>query len=85
VNIWREIARARAGIVINCDRTELERALLELLEHAAPRQDMGTAGRRLAREVFSWRAAGDRMIALYRDILNARDGAAADGGRRLSL
>lgn len=85
VNIWREIARARAGIVINCDRAELERALLELLEHATPRQDMGRAGRRLAREVFSWRAAGDRMIELYRDILKARGGAAADGGRGLSL
>jgi glycosyltransferase involved in cell wall biosynthesis len=69
VNIWREIVRSNAGVVIDCDAAELEQALVRVLDEPALRQRMTEAARRLACEHFNWRAAGDRMLELYRDIL----------------
>jgi glycosyltransferase involved in cell wall biosynthesis len=68
VNIWREVAQADAGIVINCDSTELERALVRLLDEPGLSQQMSEAGPRLARDSFSWRTAGDRLLEVYRGI-----------------
>ena len=72
VNIWREVALAGAGIVVNCDVAELKRALLEVLDNRALRQEMGEAGRRLASESFSWPSAVDKLMAVYRDIVTCQ-------------
>jgi glycosyltransferase involved in cell wall biosynthesis len=69
VNIWREVAEAGAGIVVDCDAEEVRRALAALLDDPAGRQGMGKRARRLVRERFSWEAAGDRMVEAYRQIL----------------
>ena len=79
VNIWREVALAGAGIVINCDVAELTRALLEVLDNRAMRQEMGEAGRRLAREKFSWQTAGDQLVRLYHEVVAGRSPASATG------
>jgi glycosyltransferase involved in cell wall biosynthesis len=57
------------GIVISCDSAELEQALLKLLDRPDLRQQMGEDERRLARDCFRWRAAGDRLLEVYRDIV----------------
>jgi glycosyltransferase involved in cell wall biosynthesis len=72
VNIWREIADADAGLVVNCDAAELQRALLAMLDDRQLRLTMGAAGRRLASESFGWRTATDQLIALYREIIAER-------------
>jgi len=69
VNIWREVALAGAGIAVNCDVADLKRALLEVLDNRALRQEMGQAGRRLASESFSWPSAVDKLMAVYHDIV----------------
>jgi len=72
VNIWREIATARAGLVVNTDAGEVAdamRALLASPEHAA---EMGRNGERLAREHFSWESAGGRLMELYADVILAK-------------
>jgi glycosyltransferase involved in cell wall biosynthesis len=69
VNIWREIAAARAGLVVNPDAGEVAEAMLRLLDDPVAASAMGARGRRLAREQFSWRAAGDQLVAVYADVV----------------
>jgi len=70
VNIWREIAAARAGLVVNTDAGEVAdamRALLASPEHAA---EMGRNGKDLARKQFSWESAGAGLMELYAGVIS---------------
>ncbi len=77
VSIWREIDGAQAGLVVNPDAGELAHAMLKLLDNPTAATEMGERGRRLARERFSWRAAGERLVELYESIGNLRAPAVA--------
>lgn len=72
VNIWREVADARAGVVVRGDASEVARAVAVLLNDPAERIAMGERARRLAAERFSWPAAGARMVEVYRGIVAER-------------
>lgn len=72
VNIWRELVGADAGVVVNCDPTELANALLELLDAPDRCQKLGENGRRLVEEKFTWEKVTDQMIKVYEDILNGK-------------
>lgn len=63
VNIWREVAQAGAGIVVNCDVAELKQALLEVLEESSA----------AAADERGWAEARERELQL------ARGGRQADG------
>lgn len=69
VNIWRDVAAAQAGIVVDCDADELSRALAAVLADPTGGKAMGERARRLVRERFTWGAAADRMLEVYREIL----------------
>jgi glycosyltransferase involved in cell wall biosynthesis len=69
VNIWREIAAARAGLVVAPEAGQLGRALAAVLDHP-DRAAMGARGRQLVAEQFTWAVAGERMLAVYEDILD---------------
>jgi glycosyltransferase involved in cell wall biosynthesis len=71
VNIWREIAQARAGRVVPCEAAAVTRGLAAVLDDPR-RRDMGERGRLLVAERFTWAAAGARMLAAYHGILNGR-------------
>lgn len=70
VNIWREIDAAGAGLVVNTDAGEVANAVLALLDSPPIAKEMGARGRRLARDRFSWRTAGERLIQLYERVLS---------------
>ena len=72
VNIWQEIAAARAGIAVEAAAGEVAKAALGLLNDPALAAAMGERGRRLARSQFSWFAAGDRLVQLYESTITAR-------------
>jgi glycosyltransferase involved in cell wall biosynthesis len=72
VNTWREVAGARAGLVVNCDAQEVSKALLTLLDDPTMRREMGQQGRRLVEERFSWEIVGKQMVQVYRKILSER-------------
>jgi glycosyltransferase involved in cell wall biosynthesis len=72
VNIWREIAGARAGLVVPPDPGAISRALATVLDDP-DRQAMAERGRRLVSERFSWAAAGARMLDVYREIVSPRE------------
>jgi glycosyltransferase involved in cell wall biosynthesis len=69
VNIWREIDAAHAGFVVTPDARELATAILALLDNPGMARSMGERGHRLAREQFSWRAAGDHLEHLYGQLI----------------
>jgi glycosyltransferase involved in cell wall biosynthesis len=71
VNIWREVAQAGAGLATNCDAQEVADAILKLLECQTLREATSSAGRRLVDQRFTWRAAGQKTIEVYQDIVNA--------------
>lgn len=54
VNIHAEVTDANAGMVTRCDAGEFSTALVTLLSDADLRQRLGTGGRRLVLDKFSW-------------------------------
>jgi glycosyltransferase involved in cell wall biosynthesis len=72
VNIWSEIAAARAGLVVKPDVLEVAQAMLTLLDNPSLANEMGERGRCLAQEKFSWQVAADELLRLYRDVVAGR-------------
>lgn len=68
VNIWREVKKANAGIVVPCEEQALGAALLNLLQDPHRRRAMGLAGRELVRETYNWEKIGLQVMDLYRKL-----------------
>jgi glycosyltransferase involved in cell wall biosynthesis len=69
VNIWREIAGAGAGLVVDCDVQQLAAALLKLLDDSYDRRIIGEKGRRLVESTFLWDKVAKQMLDLYQRII----------------
>ena len=72
VNIHAEITGASAGLVTRCDVEEVAQALVTLLKNPQRRKAMGTAGRRLVRQRYSWPAIVVDLTTKYEDIIRSR-------------
>jgi glycosyltransferase involved in cell wall biosynthesis len=70
VNIWREIADAGAGIVVDCDVAQTSAAILRIVQEPDLAASLAANGERLAREYFSWPAAAAKMEAAYQRLAN---------------
>jgi len=81
VNIWREIAAARAGLVVNPDAGEVADAMRTLLAWPERAAEMGRNGKDLAWKQFSWESAGTRLMELYADVISAK----GSGRRAIAL
>lgn len=79
VNIWPEIAAARAGVVVRCDAGELAAALDRVLDHPEETRAMAERGRALVRARFAWPAVAAEMLAVYRAILGDAPAGAVAG------
>jgi len=71
VGIHREVAAAGAGVVVPCDAGAVADATARLASDTAFRADLGTRGRRLARERFSVEAMVPELVAMYTLALHA--------------
>jgi polysaccharide biosynthesis protein PslH len=60
--------RDREHLLIADDAETFAREILELFEDGELRRGLGTAGRALAEEKYSWHLAGERLEALYRQV-----------------
>ena len=58
-----------ADLVTPGDVGELEHALADLLDDPARRARMGEAGRKRARERFSWRAVAVAVVEAYQRVI----------------
>lgn len=72
VNIWREIERARAGIVTDCDPIETAAAILKVIADPKFAKMMAERGRRLVTERFSAPVVAEEMLSAYRTVLSNR-------------
>ncbi len=69
VNIWPEVEKARAGLVVPCDAALTADAMRLLLANPAEAREMGRRGRALAAARFPWSAVGDQMLRVYEKML----------------
>ncbi len=74
INIWREVSRVGAGIIVDPEARAVGVAINLLLDDPATAAQMGNRGSRLAREHFTWDAAGAKLVDLYRQIVSQRFG-----------
>jgi len=66
----REIL-GKAGVYAEMgSTTSLSERILELAENRGRRRDIGRKLRRLAKDRYSWKKAGDRIIRVYKGLLN---------------
>jgi glycosyltransferase involved in cell wall biosynthesis len=77
VGIYREVATARAGLVVPCEEEAVADAILRLTGDSTLRGELGARGRELARRRFSIEAMTDNLVGMYGDVLQ--------GSRRLAL
>jgi Glycosyltransferase len=69
VNIWREVARARAGIVTDCDKVQFTQALNKVLADRPYAQFMGERGRHLVQTQYNWNVVGEKLERAYQQII----------------
>jgi glycosyltransferase involved in cell wall biosynthesis len=69
VNIWREVADARAGIVTNCDVGEVADAIEKILGDPVESKNMGFRGMQVANKKFDWKVIAQKMLNLYETLV----------------
>jgi len=74
VNISETVRSFEAGIVVGDDPEELASALKQLLDDPTFAQRTGNCGRRLVHELFTWEAAGPKLMDLYVQVASRRRG-----------
>lgn len=72
VGIYKEVAKAKAGVVIETDVMQLAEAMANLLDNPDSCEEIGENGRRLVEERFSWDKIAMEMIEVYRGILRSQ-------------
>ncbi|GJL65527.1 MAG: glycosyl transferase [Nitrospirales bacterium] len=69
VNIHAEVSQAGSGLVTACDADEIAAALEVLLRAPERRTAMGTAGRRLVQDRYTWPRIVDSLTKEYETII----------------
>jgi glycosyltransferase involved in cell wall biosynthesis len=72
VNISPEIAKAKAGIIVD-DDTHLQLAIAQLLQSPQLRNQMGENGRILALERYSWPSIAKQFVEIYTKVITAEN------------
>jgi glycosyltransferase involved in cell wall biosynthesis/SAM-dependent methyltransferase len=72
VNIWPEIDRAEAGIVVPCEVEPAARAIEALLAHPDAARRMGARGREFVERNWAWPVVIEKFLAVYTAISAAR-------------
>jgi glycosyltransferase involved in cell wall biosynthesis len=68
VNICESVRLFEAGFVVSHSPDELALALQRLLDDPALAQRTGDGGKRLVQELFTWEAAGSKLMELYSEV-----------------
>jgi glycosyltransferase involved in cell wall biosynthesis len=69
VNIWPEIQKTGAGLVVPCDVSATVQALRSLIEDPASGRRMGQRGKQWAAENLPWKVVGAQMAQAYKEIV----------------
>ncbi len=71
IGLCPDVKEYKAGMVTDCDSEEIAGAILTLLDNEDLRKSMGKKGRQLAKDRFTSDKEADKVIALYKEILNS--------------
>jgi glycosyltransferase involved in cell wall biosynthesis len=69
VQLWPEVASARAGFVVPLDPVAVANAIRQILRDPEGARQMGKAGRELVRTRLTWELAATRLKAFYEDVI----------------
>lgn len=69
VNIWPDVSRADAGLVVPCDAEATAQALRNILDDPVRGRQMGSNGRRWVTEHLPWKVVAAQMARVYEDIV----------------
>jgi glycosyltransferase involved in cell wall biosynthesis len=69
VNIWPEILKADAGLVVPCDADATAQALRDVVNDPARGRQMGSNGRRWVVANLPWDIVGAQMVRVYEEIV----------------
>jgi glycosyltransferase involved in cell wall biosynthesis len=81
VGIHREVAAARAGVVVPCEREALADALLRVAFDTSLRADLGARAQDLVRRRFSVQAMTASVATMYEEVLGASHMPGESGSR----
>ena len=71
VGVASDLENVKAGIVVpSKDPQELAMAIIEILENRKLQKDMGTRGRKLVEEKYTWQGVALKMEKLYNTIIS---------------
>lgn len=71
VNIWRDIQKAGAGIVVGLDPFAVSNAIRQVLSDKRKARAMGARGRAAAQQFYAWPQIVKRLIQVYRGLMPA--------------
>jgi glycosyltransferase involved in cell wall biosynthesis len=69
VNIWPDVSKADAGLVVPCDPDATARALRSVLENPQRGRQMGINGRRWVAEHLPWNIVAAQMASAYAEVV----------------
>ena len=73
VNIYRDVLKAKAGIVTKCDPDEVSDAFINLLSDDNKRINFGKAGINLVKEKYDPKNITSNIINIYQDLVKAKN------------
>jgi glycosyltransferase involved in cell wall biosynthesis len=68
VNIWPEVAKSNAGLVVPCDVDAAAKALEKVLNDPAGGRLMGNNGRKWVAENLPWKVVAAQMASAYEEV-----------------
>jgi glycosyltransferase involved in cell wall biosynthesis len=71
VNIWPDVLKADAGLVVPCDAEATARALRSVLDDPARGRQMGINGRRWVAEHLPWKVVAAQMARAYEETVRS--------------
>lgn len=69
VNIWPDVSRADAGLVVPCNAEATAQALRSILDYPVRGRQMGINGRRWVAEHLPWKVVAAHMATAYDEIV----------------
>lgn len=69
INICHEVKAADAGMVVECDVTQITDAMHTVLDDPVRAAEMGHRGRRLVEERYSWPRVAEKLEGIYQSLL----------------
>ena len=73
VGLYKEVEKAKAGVVISTDATHLAESITSLLNNAGMQEELRKNGGMLVKEKFTWDKISEQMIKTYKSAIVSKE------------